>query len=45
MGADLVLGVVQAGHLPHEKIMASLERIGRHVIPEVKSWSKEKAHA
>jgi alkanesulfonate monooxygenase SsuD/methylene tetrahydromethanopterin reductase-like flavin-dependent oxidoreductase (luciferase family) len=39
MGADLVLGVVQAGHLEHEKIMDSLERIGKEVIPEVKSWS------
>jgi alkanesulfonate monooxygenase SsuD/methylene tetrahydromethanopterin reductase-like flavin-dependent oxidoreductase (luciferase family) len=39
MGADLVLGVVQAGHLPHSKIMASLERIGKEVIPEVKSWN------
>ncbi|MGH2759515.1 MAG: LLM class flavin-dependent oxidoreductase [Actinomycetota bacterium] len=45
MGADLVLGVVQAGHLPHNKIMASLERIGTQVIPEVKSWSKQKARA
>lgn len=45
MGADLVLCVVQAGHLPHEKIMASLERIGTSVLPEVQSWTKERSRA
>lgn len=45
MGADLVLGVVQAGHLPHEKVMASLERMGKHVIPEVKSWTRQEVTA
>lgn len=40
MGADLVLCVVQAGHLAHEKIMGSLERFGTQVLPEVKSWAK-----
>lgn len=45
MGADLVLCLVQAGHLPHEKIMASLERFGREVLPEVASWSSERVDA
>lgn len=40
MGADLVLCVVQAGHLAHAKIMGSLERFGTQVLPEVKSWAK-----
>jgi alkanesulfonate monooxygenase SsuD/methylene tetrahydromethanopterin reductase-like flavin-dependent oxidoreductase (luciferase family) len=42
MGADLVLCLVQAGHLPHDKIMASLERLGTEVLPEVKRWSEVK---
>jgi alkanesulfonate monooxygenase SsuD/methylene tetrahydromethanopterin reductase-like flavin-dependent oxidoreductase (luciferase family) len=45
MGADLVLCLVQAGHLPHEKIMASLERLGAEVLPEVRSWSKQEVSA
>jgi alkanesulfonate monooxygenase SsuD/methylene tetrahydromethanopterin reductase-like flavin-dependent oxidoreductase (luciferase family) len=45
MGADIVLCLVQAGHLPHENIMSSLERFGTQVLPEVKSWTKEKVGA
>lgn len=41
MGVDLVLCLVQVGHLPHDRVMRSLERFGTEVLPEVKSWSKQ----
>lgn len=45
MGADLVLCLVQAGHLPHERIMVSLERFGTEVLPEINRWSRERVRA
>lgn len=40
MGADLVICIVQLGHLPHAHIMESLERFGTQVLPEVRSWTR-----
>lgn len=38
LGADLVLCLVQAGHLEHPRILRSLERFGTEVLPEVRGW-------
>ncbi len=35
-GVDQVILVAQVGALPHEKIMTSLELLGREVLPEIK---------
>jgi alkanesulfonate monooxygenase SsuD/methylene tetrahydromethanopterin reductase-like flavin-dependent oxidoreductase (luciferase family) len=45
LGADLVLCLVQAGHLTHDQISGSLERFGTTVLPEVRSWTRETAAA
>jgi alkanesulfonate monooxygenase SsuD/methylene tetrahydromethanopterin reductase-like flavin-dependent oxidoreductase (luciferase family) len=35
-GCDLLLSLVQPWKIPHEKVMKSIELIGRYVIPELK---------
>ncbi|MGH7864423.1 MAG: LLM class flavin-dependent oxidoreductase, partial [Candidatus Binataceae bacterium] len=35
-GIDLVLMLVQVGAVPHEKVMQTIDLIGRHVLPKVK---------
>lgn len=37
-GADQVLFFLQYGALPHERVMRSIELIGKHVLPEIHSW-------
>ena len=36
-GCDLLLCLVQPWKIPHEKVMKSIELLGKHVIPEFKS--------
>jgi len=38
IGADQVLFFMQYGRIPHERIMRSLELVGRQVLPEIQSW-------
>jgi alkanesulfonate monooxygenase SsuD/methylene tetrahydromethanopterin reductase-like flavin-dependent oxidoreductase (luciferase family) len=35
-GCDLLLCLVNPYDIPHEKVMRSIELIGRHVIPELR---------
>jgi alkanesulfonate monooxygenase SsuD/methylene tetrahydromethanopterin reductase-like flavin-dependent oxidoreductase (luciferase family) len=37
-GADQVLFFLQYGAIPHERVMKSIELIGRDVLPEIHSW-------
>ena len=37
-GADQVLFFLQYGAIPHDRILRSIELIGKHVIPEIHSW-------
>jgi alkanesulfonate monooxygenase SsuD/methylene tetrahydromethanopterin reductase-like flavin-dependent oxidoreductase (luciferase family) len=39
-GIDLVLMLVQVGAVPHEKVMQTIELIGKHVMPKVKDAGK-----
>jgi len=39
IGADQVLFFLQYGGIEHEHIMRSIELIGKHVLPEIHSWS------
>ena len=34
-GCDLLLCLVQPWNIPHEKVMQSIELLGKHVIPEL----------
>ena len=36
VGCDLLLCLVNPYKIPHEKVMQSIELIGKHVIPEFK---------
>ena len=38
LGADQVLFFLQYGGIPHERIMKSIELIGRHALGEIHSW-------
>ncbi|HEV2170318.1 MAG TPA: hypothetical protein VGR40_05185, partial [Candidatus Binatus sp.] len=38
LGADQVLFFLQYGGIPHEKIMKSIELIGRDALREIQSW-------
>jgi hypothetical protein len=38
LGADQVLFFLQYGGIPHEKIMKSIDLIGRHALGEIHSW-------
>lgn len=35
-GCDLLLALVQPWKIPHEKVMKSIELLGKYVIPELK---------
>jgi alkanesulfonate monooxygenase SsuD/methylene tetrahydromethanopterin reductase-like flavin-dependent oxidoreductase (luciferase family) len=35
-GVDLILMLVQVGALPHEKVMQTIELLGKHVMPKLK---------
>jgi len=37
-GADQVLFFLQYGGIPHDRIMKSIELIGRHALGEIHSW-------
>jgi alkanesulfonate monooxygenase SsuD/methylene tetrahydromethanopterin reductase-like flavin-dependent oxidoreductase (luciferase family) len=37
-GADQVLFFLQYGAIPHERVLRSIELIGKHVLPEIHSW-------
>jgi alkanesulfonate monooxygenase SsuD/methylene tetrahydromethanopterin reductase-like flavin-dependent oxidoreductase (luciferase family) len=37
-GADQVLFFLQYGAIPHERVLKSIELIGRDVLPEIHSW-------
>jgi natural product biosynthesis luciferase-like monooxygenase protein len=37
-GADQVLFFLQYGAIPHERVMKSIELLGRQVLPEIHSW-------
>ncbi|HEY6394130.1 MAG TPA: hypothetical protein VIX12_01860, partial [Candidatus Binataceae bacterium] len=37
-GADQVLFFLQYGAIPHERVMKSIDIIGRKVLPEIHSW-------
>ena len=38
LGADQVLFFLQYGGIPHERVMKSIELIGRHALGEIHSW-------
>jgi alkanesulfonate monooxygenase SsuD/methylene tetrahydromethanopterin reductase-like flavin-dependent oxidoreductase (luciferase family) len=38
LGADQVLFFLQYGGIPHDRIMKSIELIGRHALGEIHSW-------
>jgi len=38
LGADQVLFFLQYGGIPHDRIMRSIELIGRHALGEIHSW-------
>jgi alkanesulfonate monooxygenase SsuD/methylene tetrahydromethanopterin reductase-like flavin-dependent oxidoreductase (luciferase family) len=38
IGADQVLFFLQYGGVPHDRIMRSIELIGKQVLPEIHSW-------
>src|SRR5208337_4770617 len=39
-GVDLILMLVQVGAIPHEKVMQTIDLIGRHVMPKLSQSSK-----
>ncbi len=36
VGVDQIMRIMQAGRIPHEKIMESIRNFGEHVIPKFK---------
>jgi alkanesulfonate monooxygenase SsuD/methylene tetrahydromethanopterin reductase-like flavin-dependent oxidoreductase (luciferase family) len=48
-GVDLLLMLVQVGALPHEKVMQTIDLVGRHVMPKLshsaKTFQQESAAA
>jgi hypothetical protein len=39
-GVDLLLMLVQVGAVPHEKVMQTVDLIGKHVMPKLSASSK-----
>jgi hypothetical protein len=39
-GVDLILMLVQVGAIPHEKVMQTIDLIGKHVMPKLSASSK-----
>ena len=39
-GVDLILMLVQVGAVPHEKVMQTIDLIGKHVMPKLSASSK-----
>jgi alkanesulfonate monooxygenase SsuD/methylene tetrahydromethanopterin reductase-like flavin-dependent oxidoreductase (luciferase family) len=40
-GVDLILLLVQVGAVPHEKVMQTIDLIGKHVMPKLSQSSRE----
>ena len=40
-GIDLLLMLVQVGAIPHEKVMQTVDLIGKHVMPKLSASSKQ----
>jgi alkanesulfonate monooxygenase SsuD/methylene tetrahydromethanopterin reductase-like flavin-dependent oxidoreductase (luciferase family) len=39
-GVDLILMLVQVGAIPHEKVMQTIDLVGKHVMPKLSASSK-----
>ena len=39
-GVDLLLMLVQVGAVPHDKVMQTIDLIGKHVMPKLSASSK-----
>ena len=39
-GVDLLLMLVQVGAVPHDKVMQTIDLIGKHVMPKLRASSK-----
>jgi len=44
IGVDQIMCLMQAGRIPHEKVMESIRLFGEHIIPHFKKRSGELVH-
>jgi alkanesulfonate monooxygenase SsuD/methylene tetrahydromethanopterin reductase-like flavin-dependent oxidoreductase (luciferase family) len=45
IGVDQVLIIMQTETIPHDKVMSSIEKFGKYVIPEARNGAKDKLEA